>query len=56
MGPYFWKEFDTALNINAYERLQELELMCEGPGRRHAQKPWDRPQQLDSRGDQADAL
>jgi hypothetical protein len=27
---YFWKEFDTALNANAYERLQELELMCDG--------------------------
>ena len=27
---YFWKEFDTALNENAYERLQELELMCDG--------------------------
>lgn len=27
---YFWKDFDTALNANAYERLQELELMCDG--------------------------
>jgi hypothetical protein len=27
---YFWKEFDTALHENAYERLQELELMCDG--------------------------
>jgi hypothetical protein len=27
---YFWKDFDRALNANAYERLQELELMCDG--------------------------
>jgi hypothetical protein len=27
---YFWKEFDSALHANAYERLQELELMCDG--------------------------
>jgi hypothetical protein len=27
---YFWKEFDTALNANDYERLQELELRCDG--------------------------
>lgn len=27
---YFWKEFDVAVNANAYERLQELELMCDG--------------------------
>jgi hypothetical protein len=27
---YFWKEFDIALNANDYERLQELELRCDG--------------------------
>jgi hypothetical protein len=27
---YFLKEFDAALNADAYERLQELELMCDG--------------------------
>jgi hypothetical protein len=27
---HFWKEFDAALNANAYERLQELELRCDG--------------------------
>ena len=27
---YFSKEFDAALNADAYERLQELELMCDG--------------------------
>ena len=27
---YVWKEFDAALNANAYERLQELELICDG--------------------------
>jgi len=27
---YFWKEFDIALNSNDYERLQELELKCDG--------------------------
>jgi hypothetical protein len=27
---YFWKEFDIALNANDYQRLQELELRCDG--------------------------
>jgi hypothetical protein len=27
---YFWDEFGAALNANAYERMQELELMCDG--------------------------
>lgn len=27
---YFWKEFDAALNAGADQRLQELELMCDG--------------------------
>jgi hypothetical protein len=27
---YFWEEFDAALNANAYERMQELELICDG--------------------------
>jgi len=27
---FFWKEFDIALNANDYERLQELELRCDG--------------------------
>lgn len=27
---YFWKEFDIAINANDYERLQELELKCDG--------------------------
>lgn len=27
---YFWKDFDIALNANDYERLQELELRCDG--------------------------
>ena len=27
---YFWEEFDAALNAKAYERMQELELMCDG--------------------------
>jgi hypothetical protein len=27
---YFWKDFDAALKTDAYGRLQELELMCDG--------------------------